>query len=494
MNELREEKRQLVKHVNRQQMSWRAVDVEQLIDGDHRARIIWELIGQLDLTPFYACIQSTQEEGGRPAYEPQLLISLWVYAYTLGIGSAREIQRRCEWDPAFQWLTGLEVVNYHTLSDFRVQRKEEMNQLFTHLLAVLSQEGLVSLEQVTLDGTKIGASASKKSFRREGRLQEHLEWARKRVQEMESEEENEEAKQRIEKAQQRARREKQERLEAALKELEKVREQKEGEKEKDEARASSSDPEARIMRQSDGGFAPSYNTQISTDTKHGIIVDVEVTQAGNDYGQLLPALERIEERMQKKPQQMVVDSGFVSRENVEGIAEKKVDLLGSLADDAAKAHRDGSRFGSEQFLYEVEENRYQCPAGNYLGYEGKQQKDGQTYYKYKAKWADCRSCPLRMQCCPENKKHGRSVVRSNESAAMVAFRNKMASEEAKAQYRVRGPMAEFRNCWIKAKLGLWAFHVRGLARAQAEALWVCFTHNLQHWMRVRWQKTALTTT
>jgi hypothetical protein len=381
-------------------------------------------------------------------------------------------------------------VNYHTLSDFRVQRKEELDQLFTHLLAVLSQEGVVSLEQVTLDGTKIGASASKKSFRREGRLQEHVELARKRVKEMESAEENEEANQRIVKAQQRARREKQERLESALKELEKVREQKKGEKEKSEARASSSDPEARIMKQSDGGFAPSYNTQISTDTKHGIIVDVEVTQAGNDFEQLLPALERMEERMGKKPQQIVVDSGFVSRENVDGIAEEKVDLLGALADDAAKAHGDGSRFGSEQFQYEGGENRYRCPAGKYLSYEGKQQKDGQTYFKYKAKWKECRACPLRMQCCPENKKHGRSVVRTEESAAMAAFRKKMASEEAKAQYRIRGPVAEFRNCWIKAKLGLWIFHVRGLVRAQAEALWVCLTHNLQQWMWLRGLKSV----
>jgi transposase len=491
MNEPKEEKRRLVKPVNRQQMSWKSVDVEQLIDADHRARIIWELVGRLDRTQFYECIQSTKEEGGRPAYEPQLLISLWVYGYTLGIGSAREIERRCEWDPAFQWLTGLEVVNYHTLADFRVQRKEELDQLFTHLLAVLSQEGLVSLEQVTLDGTKIGASASQKSFHREKTLQEQVELARQRVQEMEADAEQGEVKERMVKAQQRARREKQERLESALKELEKVREQKKGEKEKKEARASSSDPEARIMKLSDGGFAPSYNTQISTDARHGMIVDVEVTQAGNDYEQLLPALERAEERMQKKPQQMVVDAGFVSRENVEGMAEKAVDLLGALADDAAKAHRNGSRFGSEQFAYEAGEDRYRCPAGNYLAYEGKQQKDGQTYYKYKAKAAACRDCALRMQCCPENKKHGRSVVRSEESVAMIAFRKKMESEEAKVQYRVRGPVAEFRNCWIKSKLGLWTFHVRGLARAQAEALWVCLTHNLQHWMRLRPRSSVL---
>jgi transposase len=482
----------LVKHINREQMTWSTVDVEQLIDSDHRARVIWELVGGLDLSRFYDAIKSREEKGGCPAHSPQLLISLWVYGLTLGINSAREIERRCKWDPAFRWLTGLEVVNYHTLSDFRVEKKEEADKLFTQLLAVLSSEGLVNLEQVTLDGTKIQAQASGKSFRREKTLQEHLELARQRVKELEREE-SEGVSQGVAKAQQRARREKQERLELALKELEKVREQKAGEEKKKEARASSSDPEARIMKQSGGGFAPSYNTQISTDTAHGIIVDVEVTQAGNDYDQLLPAVERMEERMGKLPQQVVVDGGFISRENVEGMAEEKVDLLGPLADDAGKANGEGKRFGAEQFHYDASEDRYVCPAGKHLSYEGKQQKDGRTYYKYKARMQDCRHCVLRKQCCAKNKKHGRSVVRSEESAAMVAFRRKMESEEAQAQYRIRGPMAEFRNCWIKSKLGLWVFHVRGLARVQAEALWVCLAHNLQQWMLWRRQKTGLTT-
>ena len=372
-------------------------------------------------------------------------------------------------------------MNYHTLADFRVKKKEQVDELFTQLLGVLSAEGLVNLEQVTLDGTKIGAQASGKSFHREKTLREHLELARQRVKELE-EEGSEEVSQRMEKAQERARREKQERLETALKELEEVRKRKQGEKQKSEARASSSDPEARVMKQSDGGFAPSYNVQISSDTAQGIIVDVEVTQAGNDYDQLLPAADRIEERMKKKPRQMVVDSGFISRENVEGMAQQGVDLLGALADDAGKGQRGDTRFTAEQFQYQVAEDRYVCPAGKSLSYEGKQQKDGRTYYKYKAQLQDCRNCPLRSQCCGGNQKHGRSVVRSEESAAMIAFRKKMETEEAQTQYRIRGPVAEFRNCWIKAKLGLRTFHVRGLVRVQAEMLWAGFTHNLQQWI------------
>jgi transposase len=171
----------LIRYVNRQQMSWRAVDVEKLISEDHPARAIWTLVGRLNLSAFYRAIESSTEEGGRPAFDPQLLISLWVYAYSQGIGSAREVARRCAYDPAFQWLTGWEEVNYHTLADFRVEKQQELDELFTQVLAALSQEGLITLEQVMQDGTKIKALASSRSYCQEGTIREHLERARRRV-------------------------------------------------------------------------------------------------------------------------------------------------------------------------------------------------------------------------------------------------------------------------------------------------------------------------
>src|SRR6266478_9675575 len=152
-------KQPLIRYVNRQQMSWRAVDVERLVGDDHAARAIWTLIGRMDLSRFYQGIESSAEEGGRPAFDPQLLISLWVYAYSQGIGSAREVARRCGYDPAFQWLTGLLEVNYHTLADFRVAKQQELDELFTQVLASLSKEGLITLKQVMQDGTKIRALA-----------------------------------------------------------------------------------------------------------------------------------------------------------------------------------------------------------------------------------------------------------------------------------------------------------------------------------------------
>src|SRR5271156_5320812 len=247
-------KQPLLGYVNRQQMSWRAVDGEPLISEDHPAPAIWTLVGRLDLRRFYENIESSAEEGGRPAIAPQLLIRLWVYAYSRGIGSAREIERRCEYDPAFQWLTGIEPVNDHTLADFRVEQGKELHELFSDLLGVLSAERLMTLEEVMQEGTKIQAQASGKRFRRQKTLWEHVERARLQVEALRDPLAEQAGNRR-----ERASREKRERLEQALLELEKLRERKKTAEEKRETRTSTSDPEARVMKQAGCGFAPSYN-------------------------------------------------------------------------------------------------------------------------------------------------------------------------------------------------------------------------------------------
>jgi transposase len=478
-------KQPLIGYVNRQQMSWRAVDVDKLIAEDHRARAIWRLVGRLDLSPFYRAIESSTEEGGRPAIDPQLLISLWVYAYSQGIGSAREVARRCAYDPAFQWLTGWEEVNYHTLADFRVEKQQELDELFTQVLAALSQEGLITLQQVMQDGTKIKAQASSRSYCQEETIREHLERARRRVAEM-GDPRNEESSPKAKQAQVRARHQQQERLESALEELQKWQARKSGEKAKKQTRVSNSDPQARAMHQPEGGLALSYNAQISTDAAQGLIVGVAVTQEPNDSGQLLPAVDRLEQRLEKKPQQMVADSGYTTRENIEKMAGREIDFLGPCGMKmchGAPTCRTGFRLSA--FPYLSEKDHCVCPQGKVRHPAGqRKRRAGVIYHLYEARLEDCQACPRKPECCPDNQKRGRSVAHPEESPVVIAFRKKMASEEARKQYRRRGRIVEFCHAWIKSKLGLRQFHVRGLKKVQMEMLWACLTYNLQHWIRL----------
>jgi transposase len=123
-----------LKLVDREQLMFARICVEELIGPDHHARAIWELTGRLDLSRFEEPLKTRQgAAGGRPAWEPRLLVSM-VYAYSEGISSAREIERLMEWEPGLQWLGGLETVNHHTLSDFPVEHREALNELFVQLL------------------------------------------------------------------------------------------------------------------------------------------------------------------------------------------------------------------------------------------------------------------------------------------------------------------------------------------------------------------------
>ena len=482
-----------LKRINREQMVLRPMDVERLVPEDHEVRAIWEFIGRMDLSGYYEEIEVVEGEAGRSATDPQLLISLWIYGYSKGVSAAREIARLCEYDPVYQWLTGLEPVNYHTLSDFRVDHKEALDELFTGVLGLLSAEGLISLERVMHDGSKVKACASGDTFRREGRIRAHLELAREQVEQMGDPRTAEEVSPRVAKARQRAVREKKERLEIALEEMEKIRATKSSKAEKQDVRVSMTDPEARIMKQSDGGFAPSYNVQITTDAKEKVIVGVGASQCGSDYGELVPAMEKVGENMGRNPGQAVVDGGFISRQNILAMEEKKIDFIGPMGDGAEQSVGQLNRRGVEEafrpeaFCYDEGNNTYTCPAGKVLRSDGKEEQPGRINYLYRAQGADCQACAFRAKCCPQSGTRGRRIRRAVDDPVVVAHMEKMQTEEAKEIYRRRGEVAEFPNAWIKEKIGLRQFRLRGLIKVGMELLWACLAYNIQQWIRLCWR-------
>ena len=292
-------------------------------------------------------------------------------------------------------------------------------------------------------------------------------------------------------ARQRAAREREQRLEGALQELEQIRAAKR--EDKAQARASQSDPQARIMKQSDGGYAPGYNVQLSTEASHRIIVGAGVTQSGSDYGQLIGAVARVEQNLGRKPAQVVVDGGFTSRENIMAMAEQGVDMIGSLPEanpsSAGQQRQRGvsEKFYLDKFSYDAQQDIYRCPAGASLTPKGREFCPGVVLHKYVAKAEVCAACPFRSECCPGNQHHGRSVVRAVHSPEVRQFAEKMETEGAKAIYRQRGAVAEFPNAWLKDKLGLRQFRLRGLMKVRLEVLWAALTYNIQQWIRLSWR-------
>jgi transposase len=478
--------------IDREQLYWRRVDVERLIGEEHAARAIWGFVGKLDLSRYTEEARAVEGKAGRPAWEPRLLISLWVYAYSEGVNSGRAIEDLCEWEPAYQWLTGARVVNAHTLTDFRVKHDKVLDELFVQVLGLLSADGLITLQRVMQDGTKIRAQAAGDSFRRKERVEQGLKEAREQVEVVGAMSE-EETSRRMVKARQRAARERQERLEQALKEFDKLTEEQSG-KDKENRRVSTSDPEARVMKQPDGGFAPSYNVQIDTDAANGVVVAVGVVAAGNDFEQLESGIERVEQNLGKTPQEVVTDSGYVSRDNIVALEGRKIEFVAPCVDEGGKGKSSyegrgvSPEYHSSQFVYDAKSDSYRCPQGKTLKYEGKEQRHMQVSYRYRAQSSDCQRCPVKSQCCPGNRVTGRSVHRGEELAEVTQFRQRMATDRAREIYRQRAQVAETPNMWIKAKFGLRQFNVRGLRKVGMGALWAVVTYNIGVWIRLRWRQ------
>ncbi len=479
--------------VNRRQMVMRTIDVERLIEEDHPARALWELVGRLDLSRYYAEIGSVEGRAGREHTDPQVLISLWLYAYSRGISSAREMARRCEYEPAFQWLCGLEPISYRTLSGFRSEQKPALDDLFVQVLGMLSAEGLITLERVTLDGTKIKAHAGGNTFRRQEKIKTHLQLAREHVRLLEEQaaEEEQMAKRQVG-ARRRAARQRQSQLEAALREVERLQREKKDERESFVARASITDPEAHVMRNGEGGTVPSYNVQLLTDAAEGLIVNVDMTTEAVDHHQLAPALERCAETLGRRPGQIVADGDYTNHASVAAAANCGVDFYGSWQESWKPGERDAqgrsAEFLASAFPYDAEKDCFTCPAGETLTHRALQNREhGVRIHAYRAPREACRTCALRSQCAPPNARPQwvRSISRMEEPAATLAFKAKMATEEAKQIYRQRSRIAEFPHAWIKERCGLRQFRCRGRLKATMEATWAALSYNLTRWFALR---------
>lgn len=321
------------------EMSWASLD--ERLDPDSQARVVWSMVCALDLDAWLRDVKAVERHVGRDANDPRLLVSLWVFATLRGVGSARELGRLCKVHLAYQWLCGGVSVNYHTLADFRSRGGEKWDDLLTRIVAALMTEGLVTMDRVAQDGMRVRADAGKSSFRRAERLEMFLEEAQRQVETLKqlAETNPDDLTRRQRAARERAARERQERIAEATRQCAelalKKQKRDQGRKEKSaEARASATDPEARVMKFSDGGCRPGYNVQFATDVESGVIVGVDVTNAGSDGEQMPPMLDQIEKRYASLPDEVLVDGGFASLDAIEATEKRGCTVYAPVKDEA----------------------------------------------------------------------------------------------------------------------------------------------------------------
>jgi transposase len=318
----------------RDQIELRAVDLDSLIGSDHPARIIWAYVERLDLSALEARIKAREGRPGHPPIAPRLLLALWLYATSQGVGSARALERLCESHDGFRWLVGGVSVNYHTLSDFRVAQGDLLDELLAQNVAALAAAGLIDLDTLAQDGIKVRAAAGTRSFHRRGKVEKQLKRARRVVAQLrrELDDDPDASNRRIKAARERAAREAEARAKAALDQLaeleaQRKRRQKTNAKEtakQGEPRASTTDPAARVMKMPDGGFRPAWNMQLASAVEQQIVVAVDVTASGSDRGLARPMLEAIARRFGRLPRRHLVDGGFTKGADIEWAAGEGV--------------------------------------------------------------------------------------------------------------------------------------------------------------------------
>jgi len=316
--------------------------IDEILEADHPARAVGAFVQELDLTPWYDRIRARGRVAGRPAIDPRLLVALWLYATLSGFTSARELAALGLHDDPFRWLAGGVSVNYHTLADFRIDHPEFLEPLLTHSVEVLRHQGLIDLDRVAQDGMRVRASAGAASFRRRETLERLLHEARAEVRrlkqiptgtaadpmtrhEVASEHrpvaEPETSRQR----QAAAMRHAEERLEHVEQALERMPEMEAKIKpgEDKEARVSTTDPQATVMKMADGGFRPASNVEFGTTCRGQVVVGVDVVTVGSDQGQLPPMLDQIEARFERCPKPVLVDGGFANLKDIERVQAGK---------------------------------------------------------------------------------------------------------------------------------------------------------------------------
>jgi transposase len=410
-----------LRQVDRQQVVMRAASLDSLLPDEHRARVVWEYVQAVDLSPLYEGIRSVEGRAGRDATDPRILLALWLYATLEGVGSARQLARLCGEHVAYQWMCGGVSMNYHTLSDFRVDHPEFLDHLLTQSVATLMHEGLVTLDRVAQDGMRVRASAGAASFRRRKTLEECQAEAKEQVEALakELEEDPASSNRRQDAARRRAARERSERIQQALAELAEIEAKKKAE-EKDKARVSTTEPGTRVMKMGDGGFRPAHNVEFATDTGSQVIAGVDVVNTGSDQGQMPPMVEQLEERYDKTPGEVLVDGGFAKHEDIETV---------SAAEAGTKVY---------------------APVP-----KPKKDSDRDPHQ------------PL-----------------PGDSQTIAEWRVRMGTPEAKEIYKDRASTAECVNA-ISRNRGLRQFLVRGLRKVRAVVLWFALAHNLMRAVALR---------
>jgi transposase len=405
---------------DRSQVGMYCCSIDEMVPVDHKVRVAWDAVCQMDLSQFIEPIKAGEFTAGRSANDPRVMVGLWLWATMNNIALGRVVERMCGRDLSFKWMCGGLSMNYHTLNDFRVGHQEALDKLFTQVLGKLVHAGLVTINRISQDGLRVRASAALKSFHTRPTLEKCLAEAEAHLvdlKKLQESPENQGAQEQDRALETALAEDRLERVKAALVEVGKVEQSKagqRGEKGKRPAQASTTDPEARKMKmpnglrraQSSRGFNPAYNVQFASDPVSRAIVGVFVSNSGTDTPLSTQMRQQVEDRTGGKVNEHLIDGGYVDHGQIDTAAAEDVTIYMPVPKPPANA-----------------------------------------------------------------KEQDRFAPRDSDSESVAAWRARMKTDEAKEIYLQRAATSETINADLRTQRGMAPFRVRGIAKVTCVALW-----------------------
>lgn len=472
-------------------------NVFDLLPSNHECFVYQDIIDQLDTSE----LEQTYSVKGQHAYHPKLITGILIYSYSHGVFSSRQIEKQCNENLAFMYISQKNCPNFRVISDFRKVNRLFFSDCFKQVVLIAREAGMASLGHVSLDGSKFDADTSKHKAMSYGRLkkveselvqeiEDLLEKARK-TDEEEDEKYGEKSGSDIS-AELQIREKRLAKIQSARESLEK-REQElnPGKKIDDKKQISFADHDPRMMGKK-GNFDYRYNGQIVADSDNQIIVGKHLSMNVNDKKEVKPALKEIKETTGEYPGKCSIDNGYFSGANLKAFSETEIDVFIAtgkgepldLSEEESNKNKgldqEKGKFHKSRFRYDSDIDIFTCPVGHRLELKT-EKKDGTKIYQ--GENSVCDICSYKSRCCSSTKGDARSIRTDEYEPLREAMREKMSHEESKEIYKKRKVIVEPVFGQIKNSMGFRRFHVRGFQKADGEFSLVCSVHNIKKIVR-----------
>ena len=508
--------------LDRLQVTLFAPTLDDSIIPEHAVRLFDEVVGDVDFSDWESMYVRV---AGQPPIHPRTLAKLILYGLSLGVRSGRKLEDACANRLDFIWLAEGRVPDHSTFCGFRTQFGPQLKALFGRIGRVGIELGMVTLNQVMLDGTDTRANNSRFNTARRATLEQktaaldaQIEQLMKLADEQDKAEDNlygvETSPSNLPRELRNLKR-RQEKLKEAMKKLEEREAARAGRKDVSPKGPAIplADPDSCVLPNKAGGHAPNYTSVLATDADSGMILDVQVLGGNDETSTVLPAVENIERELGAKPKQVVADSGFNSGPNLAGLEERGVEPLmpakqefrenpairadpsqpvASERWDKLPVNPQNKILDKAAFIYDTAGDSYTCPMGRTLSYSRdnaykRGEKKG-TYRIYEC--PSCAGCPLRTQCLPKNATR-RRICRDEYEEQRERTAARLKTERGRAQYRRRSHAAETPFANLKSKMNFRQFLLRGLKKVEMELRWTATAYNVLKLMKFKAAQAAL---